>query len=84
VSGVTPVALGGERRVSQHRPELGVHDREIQRAYRAVHDGDPLPEPTEIAALELWTMERLRGEVARSPEAFTPGLRADLEELELP
>lgn len=79
-----PAALGGERRVTWHRPELGVHDREIQRAFRAVCNGEPQPEPTEIAALELWTMERLRAEVALSPDAFTPGLRADLADLDLP
>ncbi|MFW5969156.1 MAG: NUDIX hydrolase [Halofilum sp. (in: g-proteobacteria)] len=81
---VTPVALGGERRVTQYRPELGIHDREIQQAFRAVYDGEPDPEPVEVAALELWTMERLRAEVARSPDRFTPGLRADLAELDLP
>ena len=42
------------------------------------------PEPTEIATLELWTLDRLRAEVARSPDAFTPGLRADLADLDLP
>ncbi len=84
VTGVTPVAIGGERRVTQHRPELGIHDREIQQAFHVVYDGDVAPEPTEIAALELWTMERLRAAVARSPDAFTPGLRADLAELALP
>ncbi len=80
----TPVALGGERRVICHRPELGIHDREIQRAFHAVYDGEVEPEPTEISALELWTMSRLRAEVERSPDAFTPGLRADLAELDLP
>ncbi len=80
----TPVALGGERRVTQHRPELGIHDREIQQAFHAVYDGNVQPEPTEIAALELWTMEGLRAEVARSPDTFTPGLRADLADLDLP
>lgn len=84
VSDAEPVALGGERRVIQHRPDLGIHDREIQQAFHAVHDGEVEPEPTEIAALELWTMDRLRAEVARSPDAFTPGLRADLADLDLP
>jgi len=80
----TPAALGGERRVTSHRPELGVHDREIQQAFFAVYDGEVAPEPTEIAALELWTLDRLRTEVARSPDAFTPGLSADLADLDLP
>lgn len=80
----TPVALGGERRVTQQRPEVGIHDREIQQAFHAVYDGEPDPEPSEIAALEPWTMDRLRAEVARSPDAFTPGLRADLADLDLP
>lgn len=80
----TPAALGGERRVIQRRPELGIHDREIQQAFHAIHDGPVEPEPSEIAALELWTMQRLRAEVARLPDAFTPGLRADLAALDLP
>ena len=81
---VTPLALGGERRLTQYRPELGVHDREVQQAFHAVYDGEPDPEPTEITALELWTMDRLRAAVAQSPDAFTPGLRADLSDLDLP
>jgi isopentenyldiphosphate isomerase len=81
---VTPVALGRERRITSHQPELGVHDREIQQAFRAVYNGEVNPEPTEIATLELWTLDRLRAEVARSPDAFTPGLRADLADLDLP
>ncbi len=84
VVGITPVALGGERRVTQHRPGLDIHDREIQQAFHVRYDGEVAPEPTEIATLELWTMERLRAAVARSPEAFTPGLRADLADLDLP
>ncbi|GEM_PF-447369 len=79
-----PIELGGERRVTQHRPEIGIHDREIQRAFHAVYDGEVEPEPSEIAALELWTMDRLRAEAGRSPDAFTPGLRADLADLDLP
>ena len=81
LSGIEPVAVTGERRICNERPDLGILDREIQRMYRAVHDGPVYPEPEEIAALELWTPAHLRARVEQDPEAFTPGLKADLPHL---
>ena len=76
-----PVAVGGERRICNERPDLDIHDREIQRVFRVLHDGPVRPEAAEIAELRLWTLEALRGAVRQQPYAFTPGLRADLPHL---
>lgn len=85
--GVDDVVLepvGRARWVRQEHRDLGVDDREIQRVYRACHDGPVTPEPEEIAELRLWTLDALRAAVAAAPDDFTPGLRRDLEALRVP
>jgi len=81
IRGAGLVALGGERRILDRRPAAGVDDREIQRLFRVIHGGPVHPARGEIAALDLWWPRALRAAVARAPDDFTPGLRADLDAL---
>lgn len=84
--GVTGAALepvGGERRVALDRPELGIHDRELQRAYRAIHAGPVTPAADEIAELRLVEPAALRAWLATEPGAFTHGFHRDVADLAL-
>lgn len=83
VTGATIEPVGGVRRVTLERPELGIDDRELQQAYRAIHAGPVTPDADEVAALRLVTPDELRAWLAGAPEDFTPGLRRDLEDLDL-
>jgi len=74
-------ALGGERRVTLDRPELGVRDYEVQQAFRAICDAEVTAEPAEIAALERLAPADLRAWAAADPEAFTPGFHRDVADL---
>jgi len=75
--------VGGEREVKLDRPELGVHDYELQQAFRVVNDAAVTSEPAEIAALERIAPAELRAWLAREPERFTPGFHRDVGDLGL-
>ncbi len=81
VASVEPV--GGEREATLDRPELGIHDHELQQAFRLVTDATVTSEPAEIAALERIAPAALRDWLAREPERFTPGLHRDVADLGL-
>jgi isopentenyldiphosphate isomerase len=75
--------VGPERRVTLDRPELGIHDYEVQQAYRAV-TADPVePSSSEVAELRLIGPEELRTWLHAEPESFSPGFHRDVIELGL-
>ncbi len=75
--------LDGVRPVSLDRPAAGIHDHELQQAFRAVHTGPVHPAPDELAAVRLIEPAALRDWIASDPDAFTPGCRNDLAVLGL-
>lgn len=84
--GVDTIALqpiGTERTSDFAISRLGVHDRELQQAFRGVYDGPIQPDPAEVAEVRSASMIELRAWVARSPGSFTPWFLRDLRELEV-
>lgn len=75
--------LGEVRAVCLDRPVQGIHDHELQQAFRAVHPGPVHPDPDELAEVRLVSRAALRAWLAEDPHAFTPGCRNDLEVLGL-
>jgi hypothetical protein len=69
--------------VCLERPELGIRDRELQQAFRVVHDGPVTPAADELADLVLLERGHLHAWLAEAPAAFTPGFRRDVQDLGL-
>jgi len=80
VRGVTLQAVGTVRSASFDTPALGLHDRELQQAFRGISDGPIRPNPGEVAAVRRISMTELATWIGRSPEDFTPWLLRDLRE----
>jgi len=75
--------VGVERRVTLDRPELGVHDYELQQAYQVV-TADPVePASDEVAELRLIAPDELRGWLHAEPDRFSPGFHRDVVDLGL-
>lgn len=83
IRGAMIESIGTVRRVCLERADLGIRDRELQQAFRAVHDGPVAPAADELADLVLLDRARLRAWLAEAPSAFTPGFRRDVEDLGL-
>lgn len=82
--GITHVvleAVGPERRARFEDVALGVHDCEIQQAFRGVFDGALEPDPVEVEAVECYRLDELGELTATDPERFTPWFTKDLREL---
>lgn len=65
-------AIDGLRRVCNHCPELGIHDRELSRSFRMVHDGELCPDPVEVAEVRWMTPDEVAHWMLQEPSAFTP------------
>lgn len=75
--------LGGVRRVSLDRPAQGIHDHELQQAFRLVHAGHVVPAADELAELQLLEPGALRRWLAHAPDDFTAGVHRDVADLGL-
>jgi isopentenyldiphosphate isomerase len=73
--------VGTVRASSFDIPELGLHDRELQQAFRGVYDGPMHADPVEVAEVRRTPMIELEAWTARSPASFTPWFLRDLREL---
>lgn len=78
VTGVTLTPLGGVHRAVTEVAHGGLLDRELQQAFRGVHDGPILPCPDEVAEVRRVTLSALERWVAREPDQFTPWLWGEL------
>ncbi|MDZ7747534.1 MAG: NUDIX domain-containing protein [Halofilum sp. (in: g-proteobacteria)] len=85
LEGLALEALGDVRRAVLDRPEQGIHDHELQQAWRAVYAGaePPAPAADEVADLRLLAPAELHAWLETAPEDFTPGLRQDVADLGL-
>ncbi len=73
--------LGRLRWVVQRGDEFC--DREIQQAYQGIYDGELVPDPAEVQAIEYVALDDLHRRVELNPEQFTPWLLEDLREFNL-
>jgi isopentenyl-diphosphate delta-isomerase len=60
------------------QPALGIHDYELQQAFRADWSGPLLPEPTEVAAVRALTLEDLAAWIQARRSDFTPWFLRDV------
>lgn len=79
VTGVPLTPLGELFRAVNHLPHQGLIDRELQQAFRGVHDGPVRPCPDEVAEVRRISLADLAVWMARDPAAFTPWLAAELD-----
>ncbi|MEM8768939.1 MAG: NUDIX domain-containing protein [Pseudomonadota bacterium] len=77
VTGITLTALGDPFHGRLDQPELGIHDYELQQAFRGRWDGALDPDPVEVAEVRALAIEELTNWARRSPEAFTPWFLRD-------
>lgn len=68
--------LGAQRWVVQQGD--GFWDREIQQAFQGVYDGQLVPDPAEVQAVEYVALTDLHKRVETTPGQFTPWLLEDL------
>jgi isopentenyl-diphosphate Delta-isomerase len=59
----------------------GLAEHEYDHVFLGWHEGDPAPDPAEVAGWRRVPLERLLREVEASPGAFTPWFRTALEGL---
>lgn len=76
-------AMGGLRRVCNDHPELGIHDRELSRSFRVVHDGELKLDPTEVAEVRWMAPKAVAQWMLQEPSAFTPWFLKAARELGL-
>lgn len=78
VTGVRLRPLGETGRYRYDRPDLGIHDHELQRAFATTWQGTPTPERTEVAGIRAIDAVALGHWIARAPDDFTPWFLAEL------
>lgn len=61
----------------------GVHDCELQQAFRLVFEGAVSPDPAEVTATAEFPIEELARAFLRRPGDFTPWFRESVERLDL-
>lgn len=79
--GLRDVALmrfGELQRASNELPALGILDRELQQAFKGVHDGPLAPNAAEVDEVRALSTAALKDWIAEKPEQFTPWFRRDL------
>jgi isopentenyl-diphosphate delta-isomerase type 1 len=64
--------LDGIRRGDLRFTELDIWDREMQQAYRCIHDGEIYVDEEEVAQVKWMTHEQLDGALLQDPQSFTP------------
>ncbi len=75
--------IGDLRHVCNHCPERDIHDRELSRSFRAVHDGKLYPDPGEVAEVRWMCPDQVVAWMLREPSAFTPWFIQAARELDL-
>ncbi len=83
VVGIEVVPIGGVRKSRLIEARLGVADCEMQQAYRAVYDGEVVPDVVEVAAVRFVSLDALAAKIAAVPQCFTPWFVRDLVELDI-
>jgi isopentenyl-diphosphate delta-isomerase len=78
IRGVALSPLGDVVRGCVDISELDVHDHELQQTFRGVYDGAYTIDPREVADVRRVELPDLAAEIATTPDAFTPWLRARL------
>jgi isopentenyl-diphosphate Delta-isomerase len=80
--GVTDVileSLGNPFHGRLDQDALGVHDYEMQQAFRGAWTGPVRPDPTEVAEIRIVDLAELTRWIRRSPEDFTPWFLRDVK-----
>jgi len=83
IRGVALSPLGGIVRGCVDIPELGIKDHELQQSFHGVYDGAYAIDPVEVADVRRIALPDLAAEIAATPNAFTPWLRARLRDFGL-
>jgi len=73
--------LGAQRWVVQRGHNFW--DCEIQQAYQGIYDGELVPDPTEVQAIEYVALDVLHLRIELNPQQFTPWLLEDLRDFNL-
>ncbi len=77
VADVSLQALASPKRQVQALPALGILDREETQSFRGSFDGPLHPDPDEVAAVRLLTIDQLASEYRQAPDRFTPWMIED-------
>ncbi len=77
ISGVTLTPLGEPYAGRLDQPELGIHDYELQQAFRGTWDGPLAPDPAEVSDMRTISLSALARWVREAPEDFTPWFLRD-------
>ncbi len=83
VVGIEVAPIGEVRKSRLIEARLGVADCEMQQAYRAVYDGEVVPDVVEVAAVRFVSLDALAAKIAAVPQCFTPWFVRDLVELDI-
>lgn len=83
LTGLVLEPLGPMTRFRLQLHARGIDDAELQRAFRAVHDGPLHPDPEEVAEVRLIRLDDFGSELGRNPAGFTPWLLHHAERLGL-
>lgn len=75
VRGVALTPWGPLLRHATIDPARDIHDREFQQCFRGVYDGEPEPDPGEVAGLWLADPVELHPLMRDRPQRFTPWFR---------
>ena len=78
VVGAALAPLGGIFHGRLDQMALGVHDYEMQQAFRGTWDGELRPDPAEVADIRLVNLAELKAWADRAPQDFTPWFLRDL------
>ena len=77
VTGITLEELGEPFHGRLDQPALGIHDYELQQAFRGIWAGPLSPDPVEVAEVRALPLDELTAWAEQSPEAFTPWFLRD-------
>jgi isopentenyl-diphosphate delta-isomerase len=78
VTGVDLTALAEPFAGRLDQPDRGIHDYELQQAFRGTYDGPMRPAPAEVSEVRRVDLDTLAGWLRDSPEAFTPWFLRDV------
>lgn len=77
IRGIALTPLGEPFAGRLDQPELGIHDYELQQAYRGAYEGPFEPNPAEVAEVRPIDLGSLAAWIRAEPTAFTPWFLRD-------